>query len=148
MPPAQVIERFEPPPQKVSPRKSYQDFAPVFDAHNIRYIRIQWADYNNQVRCRILPVSYFRKLLESERPGILLTKATLGVVVLQIVPGFSAVGEHIYVVDFASFRLCSYAPGYAAFFGFFQEQVSIPRPNGPSFAVPLCPRTLLLRLLR
>ncbi|KAF8548604.1 glutamine synthetase/guanido kinase [Imleria badia] len=145
MSPTTVIEQ---PPQSISPHKSYEDFAPVFDARGIRYVRIQWVDYNNQVRCRILPVSYFCKLLESERPGIMLTKATLGVIVLEIAPGFSAVGEHIYVIDFSSFRPCSYAPGHAVFFGFFQEQVSVPRPSGPSFAVPLCPRTVLSRLLR
>ncbi|KAF8548606.1 glutamine synthetase/guanido kinase [Imleria badia] len=145
MSPTPVIESA---PQNVPPRKSYEDFASVFDAHGVRYVRIQWVDLNNQVRCRFLPVSHFRKLLESERPGVTLTKAALGIVVLQLASGFSAVGEHIYVIDFSSFRLCSYAPGHAVFFGFFQEQVSVPRPSGPSFAVPLCPRTVLLRLLR
>ena len=138
----------ERPRQNVSSHKSYEDFAPIFDAHSIRYVRIQWVDLNNQVRCRLLPVSYFRELLDLERPGVTLTKAALGLVVLQVAPGFSFVGEHIYVIDFSSFRICSYAPGHAVFFGFFQEQVSVPRPSGPSFEVPFCPRTVLSRLLR
>jgi glutamine synthetase len=138
----------ERPLQNVSSRNSYKDFASTISFCDIRYVRIQWVDLNNQVRCRLLPVSYFRKLLELERPGVTLTKATLGIVVLQVAPGFSFVGEHIYVIDFSSFRVCSYAPGHAVFFGFFQEQVSVPRPSGPSFEVPFCPRTVLLRLLR
>jgi len=138
----------ERPRQDASTRKSYEDFASIFNANAIRYVRIQWVDFNNQVRCRFLPVSYFHKLLNSERPGVTLTKAVLGLVVLQVAPGFSAVGEHIYVIDFSSFRLCSYAPGHAVFFGYFQEQVSVPRPSGPSFEVPFCPRTVLSRLIR
>ncbi|KAF8137181.1 hypothetical protein EV363DRAFT_1316951 [Boletus edulis] len=135
-------------PQNVSPPKSHQDFASLFDTHGVRYIRIQWVDLNNQVRCRFLPVSYFLKLLESERPGVTLAKATLGLVVLQVAPGFSHVGEYNYVIDLSSFRLCSYAPGHAIFFGFFQEQVPVPRPSGPSFEVPCCPRTVLSRVVR
>ena len=138
----------ERPPQPVSPRKSPKEYAAIFRGHRIRYVRIQWVDLNNQVRCRVLPVSHFYNLLESERPGVTLTKAALGLVVLQVAPGFSAVGEHIYVIDFSSFRVCTYAPGHAVFFGFFQEQVSVPRPSGPSFEVPFCPRTVLSRLLR
>ena len=105
-------------------------------------------DLNNQVRCRLLPVSYFHKLLELERPGVTLTGAALGLVVLQVAPGFSAVGERIYVSDFSSFRVCSYTPGHAVFFGFFQEQGSVPRTSGPSVEVPFCPRTVLPCLLR
>ncbi|KAI9461333.1 hypothetical protein HD554DRAFT_2176299 [Boletus coccyginus] len=140
----------ERPRQDASMRKSYEDFASIFNANGIRYVRIQWVDFNNQVRCRFLSVSYFRKLLNSKRPGVTLTKAILGLLlVLQVAPGFDAFGEHIYVIDFSSFRLCSYAPGHAVFFGYFQEQVSIPRPTGgPSFEVPLCPRTVLSRLIR
>lgn len=127
---------------------SYEDFQSVFDARNVRFVRIQWVDLNNLVRCRVLPVSYFRKLLESERPGVNVAKAVLGIVVLQLAPGFSAAGEYIYVVDTSSFHLCTYAPGHAVFFGFFQEQVPVPRPTGPSVDVPTCPRTALLRLIR
>lgn len=126
-------------------RSDYQD---IFATHGIRYVRIQWVDLLNQVRCRILPVSYFFKLLDSERPGVALAKAVLGFVVIQIAPGFSAAGEHIYVIDFSSFRPCSYAPGHAVFFGFVQQQVAVLRPSGPSFEVPLCPRTVVSRLVR
>ncbi|KAG9311497.1 hypothetical protein JVU11DRAFT_7694 [Chiua virens] len=129
-------------------RRSFEDFAPAFHTHNIRYIRIQWVDLLNQVRCRTVPLSYFRKLLESERPGVTMTKAALGLVVLQVAPGFSAVGEDIYVIDFSSFRPCSYAPGHGVFFGFFQEQMPVPRPGGLSIEVPYCPRALVSRLVR
>ncbi|KAG9311496.1 hypothetical protein JVU11DRAFT_7693 [Chiua virens] len=128
--------------------KSYDDFVPVFRTHNIRYIRIQWVDFPNQVRCRVLPLSYFRKLLDSERPSIPLAKVALGIVVLQLAPGFSTGGEGVYVIDFSSFRPCSYAPGHGVFFGFFQEQIPVPRPGGLSIEVPYCPRALVSRLVR
>ncbi|KAN0088896.1 hypothetical protein V8E55_005953 [Tylopilus felleus] len=101
----------------------------IFGAHHVRYVRIQWVDLNNQVRCRVLPVTHFRKFLESDRPGVTVVKGALGVVVLQLAPGFSPVGEYVYVIDFSSFRPCNYAPGHAVFFGFFQEQVAIARPR-------------------
>ena len=125
-----------------------QHFESTFNERGVRYVRIQWVDLCSQVRCRVLPISYFFKLLRSDRPGVTLTKAALGLVVLQTAPGFSAVGEHIYVVDLSSFRTCSYAPGHAVFFGYLQEQAAVPRPSGPSFEVPFCPRTVLTRLIR
>lgn len=136
------------PLQSILPLRSHVDVLALLDAHDIRYVRIQWVDLINLVRCRILSVSHFRKLLLSERPGITMTKAALGLVVLQLAPGFSAVGEYTYVFDVSSFRPCHYAPRHAVFFGFFQEKISIPRPTGPSFEVPFCPRTVLLRLLK
>ena len=127
---------------------STPNYASILETRGIRYVRIQWVDLPNQVRCRLVPVSYFLKLLDSERPGVTLAKAALGMVVLQTIPGFSAVGEYIYVIDLSSFRPCSYASGHAVCFGYFQEQVSVPRPSGPSFEVPFCPRTVLSRLMR
>ena len=124
------------------------NFPAIFHARGIRYVRIQYVDHLNQVRCRVVPVSYFLKLFDSERPGIMLPKVAFGVVVLQVAPGFRPTGEYIYVIDVSSFRPCSYAPGHAVVFGFFQEQVSVPRPSRTSFEVPNCPRTLLSRLLR
>ena len=129
-------------------RGPLQHFESIFNERGVRYVRIQWVDLCNQVRCRVLPISYFSMLLKSDRPGVSLAKAALGIVVLHVVPGFSVVGEHHYVVDLSSFRTCSYAPGHAVFFGYFQEQVAVPRPSGPSFEVPVCPRTVLTRLIR
>ena len=63
----------------------------------------------------------------------------------MLAPGFGPVGEDLYVPDLSSWRVCTYAPGHASVMGWFQEK--IPGPSG-ELAVPLCPRTLLHRLVR
>lgn len=54
----------------------------------IRHVRVQWVDLLNQVRYRVVPLPYFEKLLQTTRPGISLTKATLGLAFITIVEGF------------------------------------------------------------
>jgi glutamine synthetase len=107
----------------------------------IRYIRLQWVDLINNVRYRVIDLSYFNKLLASARPGISLTKASLGLVFLTLAPGFSAAGEYVYAPDLSTLRRCPYAPGHASVMGWFQEK------NGPSMEVDLCPRTILRRVV-
>ena len=112
-----------------------------------KFVRIQWIDHINTVRARVLPVSYFRKLYAdpSSRPGVGLTKASLGLVGLMVAPGFGAVGEYLYVPDLASWRVCTYAPGHASVMGWFEEKTARP---GAGLGVPLCPRTILDRIVR
>ncbi|KAH9921802.1 glutamine synthetase guanido kinase [Fomitopsis serialis] len=110
----------------------------------VTYVRVQWVDLVNTVRFRILPVSYFTRLCETARPGVGLSHVTLGLVGLNAAEGFNGTGEHLYVIDLNSFRLCPYAPGQAVVMGWFQEKA--PLPNG-SLANPLCPRTLLKRIV-
>ncbi|KAI0708111.1 FLU1-II [Cerioporus squamosus] len=114
---------------------------------NIKFVRIQWIDYINTTRVRILPVAAIRKLYENpnKRNGIGVPALTLGVVGIRLAEGFSAVGEWLYVPDLSSWRVCTYAPGHAVVMGWFQEKAPAPG-KGPE--VPLCPRTILLRLLR
>jgi hypothetical protein len=57
----------------------------------IEYIRIIWVDLISQVRSRTVPLEYFEKLLGISRPGIALTKATLGIVFITLAPGFGYV---------------------------------------------------------
>ena len=112
--------------------------------HNVKYIQLTWLDFNNVARCRVLSYSYFERLLEpaSGRPGVSVAGCVLGLVGLGIVNGFSAAGNHLYVADLSSMRLCSYAPGHAMLFGWFQNaQVGPGRP----LEYDLCPRTLLAR---
>lgn len=59
----------------------------------IEFIRIQWVDLINNIRYRVVPLDYFEKLLMSNRPGISLTKACLGLVFITIVEGFGCVLE-------------------------------------------------------
>ncbi|TEB34253.1 FLU1-II [Coprinellus micaceus] len=116
----------------------------LLQSQNIAYIRVQWVDLTNQIRYRVLPLAYFAKLLQSSnRPAVSLTKATLGMVFLNMSPGFTCNGEYSYVFDLDSLRTSSYAPSHAIVMGWFQEKY--PSPSG-SFDVDLCPRALLKRI--
>jgi hypothetical protein len=108
------------------------------------YIRLQWVDLINNVRCRVIPVSYFLKLLQSPRPGVGVAKAALGLVYLMTASGFSAVGEYLYVPDMASLKYCPYAPDEASVMGWFQEKSPVPGVDlRLSVEVNLCPRGIL-----
>ena len=54
----------------------------------IKYIRILWVDLSNTIRCRVLPITYYEKLLRTSRPGSSVPKAALGVVFLCLPDGF------------------------------------------------------------
>lgn len=110
----------------------------------IKYVRVQWVDLTNTVRFRVLPLSYFKKLYTSSRPAVGLAYSTLGMVGPMAAQGFSGMGEHLYVPDLSSFRVCSYASGHGVVMGWFQEKT--PSPSG-SLASPLCPRMLLQRII-
>jgi len=112
--------------------------------HQLKYIRLTWLDLHNVARCRVLSLDYFERLLESAsgRPGVSVVGCALGLVGLSIVDGFSASGNYLYVADLSSMRLCTYAPGHAILFGWFQNS-----HVGPELPLEydLCPRTLLAR---
>ncbi|KAI6021242.1 hypothetical protein EDC04DRAFT_377940 [Pisolithus marmoratus] len=110
----------------------------------VKYIRIQWVDFSNFVHCRVLTISHFHKLLRASRPGVAVTKAVLGIVFLTVTEGFSVSGEYLLVMDLTSMRMCGYASGHAAVFGYFQEKY----PLGGRLDVPLCPRTNLRRIIK
>jgi hypothetical protein len=113
---------------------------------DIRFVRIQWADLLNNIRVRIVPVAYFKKLLASSRPGITVPKVALGLVFIALPSGFSASGEYLYVFDCATLRVCPYAPGHASVLGYFEEKV--PPPRRPmTLEVDICPRSILRRVL-
>lgn len=124
------------PPHPVLERLKFLD---------VGFVRIQWVDLTNQIRYRVLPISYFTKLLQSERPAVSLTKATLGIVFLSLADGFGAAGEYSYAFDLDSCKICSYAPGHASVMGWFQEKYPSPGPN-PSYDVNICPRRLLKQI--
>jgi hypothetical protein len=46
----------------------------------IQYIRLQWVDLINNIRYRVIPITYFSKILQSPRPSISITKAVFGLV--------------------------------------------------------------------
>ena len=59
----------------------------------IRYIRIQWVDLINNIRYRIVPLPYFKKLLALSRPGISIPKVALGIAFLAVAEGFRYVSD-------------------------------------------------------
>ena len=118
----------------------------MLDQLGIQFVRIQWLSLHNVVHFRIVPRAYLAKLLKASRPSVTLTKATLGLVGLNLADwhGFSAVGEDLYTPDASSFRICTYAPGHASVMGFFEEKAPTPTFG---LTVPICPRTLLKRVV-
>ncbi|KAH9931894.1 FLU1-II [Fomitopsis serialis] len=108
--------------------------------HGVRYVRVQWVDLTNTVRFQVIPATRFAQLCEKARPGIPMTARTLGFINISFAKGFGETGEHLYVFDLDSFRICTYAPGHAVVMGWFQLET--PSPEG-SLAVGICPRTLL-----
>jgi hypothetical protein len=63
------------------------------EGHGIRFVRIQWVDLINNIRSRVVPLAYFKKLVGLSRPGISVTKVTLGIAFLSIPEGFRHVFE-------------------------------------------------------
>ncbi|KAJ6468420.1 hypothetical protein C8R45DRAFT_1018695 [Mycena sanguinolenta] len=118
------------------------------DSLGCSYVRIYWVDLVNTRRCRILPLEYFKALLQSNRPGVNLTKVCLGLVYLTTAPNFSPIGEYIYTLDTATLKPCPFAPGHWAVLGQFEEKTPILSARGTlSVEVNLCPRTLLRRIV-
>jgi len=111
----------------------------------IRYFRLQWVDYTNTTRYRIIPLAAFRDLTLASRPGIGVTKAALGLVGTSLAPGFSGTGEYLYVPDPSSLRQCGYAARHMSLMGWFEEKLPTEESAGREDAlkVPLCPRGLL-----
>ena len=116
----------------------------------VRYIRLQWVDYTNITRYRIIPITAFRDLMSAPRPGIGVTKAAFGLVGASLAPGFSGTGEYLYVPDLSSIRPCGYATGHASLMGWFEEKLPAPGNEGKRDAlkVPLCPRTMLRDIVK
>ncbi|KAK7062631.1 hypothetical protein VNI00_000119 [Paramarasmius palmivorus] len=110
--------------------------------NGIAYVRLQWLDLVNTLRERIIPISYFLKMLEASRPGVTMAKVALGLIYLNIAEGFSAIGEIVYVLDLSTLIQCPYEPDHAIVLGWFQEKV----PVHGSVNSELCPRTALQRV--
>ncbi|TDL24695.1 FLU1-II [Rickenella mellea] len=119
--------------------------------NRIAYVRVTWVDYANFVRYRVVPVAHIKKLLASKRPGVTLTKATLGLVYIQLVPGFGSSGEYLYVFDPNSLRTLGYGSRpQATMMGWLEEKEPVASPRdeeSKTVIVPLCPRELLRKIV-
>lgn len=112
------------------------------------YVRLTWMDLTSIVRYRVIPVSYFLKMLQSPRPGAAVGKGVLGAVNMDFAEGFSFMGEYLYVIDPATLKLCPYEEGVASVLGWFQEKAPVLGPDGdPTLEVEACPRTTLCRVV-
>ncbi|KAG2355581.1 hypothetical protein BDR07DRAFT_1381418 [Suillus spraguei] len=80
--------------------------------YNIHSVRITWVNLANTIGIRVVPLDSFQRLLASSRPGITIAQCVFGFVINRNASGFGPVGEYLFVVDLASIRLCSYAPGH------------------------------------
>jgi glutamine synthetase len=111
-------------------------------------VRIYWVDLVNIRRVRIVPVEHFKALLKTNRPGVNIAKICFGLIYLTVVPGFSPIGDYLYSIDLTTLKPCPFAPGHMAVLGQFEEKMLISGADGkPTVQVPLCPRTLLRRIL-
>ncbi|KDQ60454.1 hypothetical protein JAAARDRAFT_191833 [Jaapia argillacea MUCL 33604] len=114
----------------------------------IKFVRLQWVDLVNNIRYRVIPVKHFLKMLSSDpRPSVCLTKASMGLVFINLAEGFGAAGEYLYVADMDSLRVCPYAPGHASVMGWFEEKNKIVGRDGlETLQAELCPRTMVRRV--
>ncbi|KAJ6630086.1 hypothetical protein B0H10DRAFT_1109652 [Mycena sp. CBHHK59/15] len=110
----------------------------------ICFIRFQFVDLTNNVRYRVIPMTYFEKILASSRPSITVLTAGLGVVFLTIADGFAPDSEYLYLPDMSTVRVLPYKPGHAAVLGWFEEKLPVVGPGGKlSTQAELCPRRIL-----
>lgn len=103
----------------------------LIEAHHIRFVRLTWVDLVAWTRFRVIPIAQFKKMLNSNRPGVRLIDLALGLIFLQVADGFAISGEQLYAVDPASFRLCPYAPGHASVMGWFERAIPVRALSNP-----------------
>lgn len=114
------------------------------EERGIKYVRVQYVDYGNIVRFRVLPVAYFKRICKNARPGLNFSTLALAFVGVQFAGGFTRIGECLHAIDLNSLRVCTYAPGHAVVMTWFQEKKPAPDTG---LAIPLCPRTMLRRIV-
>ncbi|KAK0434015.1 hypothetical protein EV421DRAFT_1365739 [Armillaria borealis] len=114
----------------------------------ITYVRLTWIDLTSVIRYRVIPITYFLKMLKSQRPSIAMVKCTFGMVYLNMAEDFLPMGEYLYVIDLSTLRLCPYEEGTASVMGWFQEKAPVTGADGqPTVEVSVCPRGTLRRVV-
>ena len=121
------------------------DFLDDMKYTDIRYVRVQWVDFSNHIRYKVLSRSYFSKLVSrSGRPGITLAAAVMSIIAGACAPGSTGIGEWLYVFDLQTLRRAEYNPGHAVVMGYFQEET--PHLTRGLY-IPLCPRSILKKVV-
>lgn len=101
---------------------------------SVQFLRLQWLDYTNTLRLRIVPIKQALRMF-SEGRLIGIVEAVFGLLQTDFIcPGFSATNEYKMYPQFASLRLGS-RKGYAT------VQCEFQRKDGKE--LPICPRTSL-----
>ncbi|KAE9404814.1 glutamine synthetase/guanido kinase [Gymnopus androsaceus JB14] len=114
----------------------------------LEYVRLYFVDLSNTRRCRVLSKEYFKQLIKSNRPGVTIAKASLGLVNLAMAEGFEPIGEFLYALDLSSLRILQ-GVGKGTILGIlgkFEEKDPEDKENGVE--VGMCPRTTLSRIIR
>ncbi|KAH9834985.1 FLU1-II [Rhodofomes roseus] len=114
------------------------------EERGIKYVRVQYVDYGNTVRFRVLPVSYFKRVCKVARPSLIISPFALAFVGIRFAGGFRRTDDCLHVIDLNSFRVCTYAPGHAVVMTWFQEKVPLPTAG---LAMSICPRTMLQKVV-
>ncbi|KAI0596354.1 hypothetical protein F4775DRAFT_603969 [Biscogniauxia sp. FL1348] len=109
-----------------------------------RYLRVYWHDYTSSARCRVLPMGHVERTLGRGRPvAVSLTQGSLGLLRTDaLIAAAGPSGVYALRPDWASLRPGP-APGHASCYGWFTS----PSPSSPEEQTPLCPRTLLRRVV-
>jgi len=119
------------------------------EAPRFKYVIVEWADVSGVIREWVFTLSYFKKLLQTSRPGFPIASIALTSVFTNLPPTIEGgISEYLVAVDLSTLRPCPYLPDYAVVHPFFEERVPVSNDSGLSVEVSHCPRTLLRRLVR
>ncbi|KAI1376898.1 hypothetical protein F4677DRAFT_459633 [Hypoxylon crocopeplum] len=115
---------------------------------DVRFIRFQWLDYTNMLRCRVLTKTYVEQLAAANR------YYAVGVGFLTLLEDehgnlsldpTEAVGQSPLIPDWNSLRLCPWAHGHASIQCYFGKYGSGPQQQNQDHLRPdeICPRFAL-----
>ncbi|KAI1411566.1 hypothetical protein F5Y13DRAFT_191183 [Hypoxylon sp. FL1857] len=118
----------------------------------VRFIRLQWLDYTNMLRCRVVTRNYAEQL--AEKPCMVESNFLTLIENEEYLweHGYDpteAVGQSPLIPDWDSLRLCPWAPGHASVQCYFGKDDSRPEQQGHELHLvdQMCPRAALQRAI-
>ncbi|KAL9621989.1 MAG: hypothetical protein Q9160_003651 [Pyrenula sp. 1 TL-2023] len=137
------------PPHRTTESQDPQALLDFLNRYStVKFIRLQWLDYSNMLRCRVLTKPHLTALVRSKQfyaVGIgFLTLLENSEWKLQLDPS-EAVGQSRLVPDWESLRLCSWVEGHACVQCFLgKAEINFDeRGHGQIGFDKLCPRSAL-----